>query len=126
MIIFYVCVGVIIDEIDWLCYDYVVNELKVIFVNIGYYGYVYIVCILVNYVVCYGILLDKKFKNGDIVNIDVVIIKDGWYGDISRMYYVGELLVRVKCLVDIIYLLMVVGIKVVCSGVIFGDIGVVI
>ncbi|AJJ24141.1 type I methionyl aminopeptidase [Yersinia enterocolitica] len=123
MITPYVRAGVTTDEIDRLCNDYVVNELKVIPANIGYHGYAHTVCTSVNHVVCHGIPSDKKLKNGDIVNIDVAIIKDGWYGDTSRMYYVGEPSVRAKRLVDITYLSMVAGIKVVRPGATLGDIG---
>ncbi|CNL99206.1 type I methionyl aminopeptidase [Yersinia frederiksenii] len=119
----YVVAGVTTDEIDRLCHEYIVNELKVIPANIGYHGYAHTVCTSVNHVVCHGIPSDKKLKNGDIVNIDVAIIKDGWYGDTSRMYYVGEPSVRAKRLVDITYLSMVEGIKVVRPGATLGDIG---
>lgn len=80
-------------------------------------------CTSVNHVVCHGIPSDKKLKNGDIVNIDVAIIKEGWYGDTSRMYFVGEPSVRAKRLVDITYQSMVAGIKAVRPGATLGDIG---
>lgn len=96
-------------------------------VNVGYRGFFKIVCILVNNVICYGIFSEGKvFKDGDIINIDVIVIKDGWYGDISCMYFVGILLVMVCCLVEIMYEVMWCGICVVCLGVILGDIGYVI
>ncbi|WP_145544197.1 type I methionyl aminopeptidase [Yersinia frederiksenii] len=123
MITPYVQAGITTDEIDRLCHDYIVNVLKVIPANIGYHGYTRTICTSVNHVVCHGIPSDKKLKNGDIVNIDVAIIKDGWYGDTSRMYFVGEPSVRAKRLVDITYLSMVAGIKVVRPGATLGDIG---
>ncbi len=119
----YVLAGITTDEIDRLCHDYIVNELKVIPANIGYHGYTRTVCTSVNHVVCHGIPSDKKLKNGDIVNIDVAIIKEGWYGDTSRMYFVGEPSVRAKRLVDITYQSMVAGIKAVRPGATLGDIG---
>jgi len=123
MITPYVRAGVTTDEIDRLCHDYLVNQLQVIPANIGYQGYTRTVCTSVNHVVCHGIPSDKKLKNGDIVNIDVAIIKDGWYGDTSRMYFVGEPSVRARRLVDITYQSMVAGIKVVRPGATLGDIG---
>ncbi|MCU5772264.1 type I methionyl aminopeptidase [Erwiniaceae bacterium BAC15a-03b] len=115
--------GVTTDELDRICHDYLVNELKVIPANIGYEGYTRTVCTSVNHVVCHGIPSDKKLKKGDIVNIDVAIIKDGWYGDTSRMYFVGEPSVRARRLTDITYQAMVAGIKVVRPGATLGDIG---
>ncbi|WP_145476765.1 type I methionyl aminopeptidase [Yersinia similis] len=119
----HVLAGITTDEIDRLCHDYIVNELKVIPANIGYHGYTRTVCTSVNHVVCHGIPSDKKLKKGDIVNIDVAIIKEGWYGDTSRMYFVGEPSVRAKRLVDITYQSMVAGIKAVRPGATLGDIG---
>ncbi|CNG24340.1 type I methionyl aminopeptidase [Yersinia similis] len=119
----HVLAGITTDGIDRLCHDYIVNELKVIPANIGYHGYTRTVCTSVNHVVCHGIPSDKKLKKGDIVNIDVAIIKEGWYGDTSRMYFVGEPSVRAKRLVDITYQSMVAGIKAVRPGATLGDIG---
>ncbi|AHK20008.1 Map [Yersinia similis] len=119
----HVLAGITTDEIDRLCHDYIVNELKVIPANIGYHGYTRTVCTSVNHVVCHGIPSDKKLKKGDIVNIDVAIIKEGWYGDTSRMYFVGEPSVRAKRLVDITYQSMLAGIKAVRPGATLGDIG---
>lgn len=119
----YVKPGVTTDELDAICHDYVVNVLKVVPANIGYHGYSKTTCTSVNHVVCHGIPGEKKLKDGDIVNIDVGIIKDGWYGDTSRMYYVGQPSVRAKRLVDITYESMVAGIKVVKPGATLGDIG---
>ncbi|VYU06804.1 type I methionyl aminopeptidase [Metakosakonia massiliensis] len=115
--------GITTAELDDLCHDFIRNELKVIPANIGYHGYTRTTCTSVNHVVCHGIPADKRLKNGDIVNIDVAIIKDGWYGDTSRMYFVGEPSVRAKRLVDVTYASMVAGIKVVRPGATLGDIG---
>ena len=71
----YVKVGATTDEIDQLCHDFIVNELKVIPANIGYHGYTKTSCTSVNHVVCHGIPADKKLKDGDIVNIDVALFK---------------------------------------------------
>lgn len=115
--------GVTTDELDRLCHDFIVNELKITPANIGYHGYTRTVCTSVNHVVCHGIPGDKVLKKGDIVNIDVAVIKDGWYGDTSRMYFVGEPSIRAKRLVDITYASMVAGIKTVRPGATLGDIG---
>ncbi|MFS2223104.1 type I methionyl aminopeptidase [Pantoea sp. B65] len=123
MITPWVRAGISTAEIDRICHDYLVNELKVIPANIGYHGYQHTVCTSVNHVVCHGIPSDKKLKDGDIVNIDVAIIKDGWYGDTSRMYFVGEPAVRARRLVDITYQSMVAGIKTVRPGATLGDVG---
>ncbi|MEG3136154.1 type I methionyl aminopeptidase [Rouxiella sp. T17] len=119
----YVKVGVTTNEIDQLCHDYIVNELKVIPANIGYHGYTKTSCTSVNHVVCHGIPADKKLKDGDIVNIDVAIIQDGWYGDTSRMYYVGKPSIRAQRLVEVTYQSMVAGIKTVRPGATLGDVG---
>ncbi|NIF23803.1 type I methionyl aminopeptidase [Candidatus Pantoea multigeneris] len=115
--------GVTTEYLDQLCHDFIVNELKVVPANIGYHGYQHTSCTSVNHVVCHGIPADKKLKAGDIVNIDVAIIKDGWYGDTSRMYFVGEPSVRAKRLVEITYQSMVAGIHTVRPGATLGDVG---
>lgn len=115
--------GITTDELDRLCHDFIVNELKITPANIGYQGYTRTVCTSVNHVVCHGIPAEKVLKKGDIVNIDVAVIKDGWYGDTSRMYFVGEPSIRAKRLVDITYASMVAGIKTVRPGANLGDIG---
>lgn len=119
----YVRAGITTDELDRLCHDFIVNELRIQPANIGYQGYTRTVCTSVNHVVCHGIPGDKVLKKGDIVNIDVAVIKEGWYGDTSRMYFVGEPSIRAKRLVDITYASMVAGIKTVRPGATLGDIG---
>lgn len=123
MITPHVRAGITTDALDKLCHDFIVNELKVTPANIGYHGYTRTVCTSVNHVVCHGIPAEKALKKGDIVNIDVAVIKDGWYGDTSRMYFVGEPSIRAKRLVDITYQSMVAGIKAVRPGATLGDIG---
>lgn len=98
----------------------------VIFVILNYCGYIKFSCMLINYVVCYGIFNEKGLCEGDILNIDVIYILDGWYGDFSWMYLVGEIKWVVEWLIDVIYELLMCGIDVVCLGNIIGDIGVVI
>lgn len=115
--------GVTTDAIDTLCHDFIRHELKVIPANIGYNGYTRTVCTSVNHVVCHGIPSEKRLKDGDIINIDVAIIKDGWYGDTSRMYFVGEPSVRARRLTTITYESMVAGMNAVRPGATLGDIG---
>lgn len=119
----YVRPGVSTDELDQRCHDYIVNELKAIPANVGYHGYPKTVCASVNHVICHGIPSDKKLKNGDIVNIDVAVIKDGWFGDTSRMYYVGEPGILARRLVRTTYEAMVAGIHQVRPGATLGDVG---
>ena len=120
----YVRPGVSTEYLDDICHEYIVNTLKVTPANIGYYGYTKTTCISKNEVVCHGIPSNKIIlEDGDIINIDVAIIKDGYYGDTSRMYYVGTIKPEAKKLVDTTYLAMIAGIKVVKPGATLGDIG---
>lgn len=83
--------GISTGELDQICYDYIVNVQKAIPANIGYHGYQHTSCISINDVVCHGIpSFDKKLKDGDILNIDVTVIKDGFHGDTSKMYIAGK------------------------------------
>ena len=116
--------GVTTEQLDAICHDYIVNTLKCIPANIGYHGYTKTVCTSVNHVVCHGIPTDKKgLRDGDIVNIDVALICDGWFGDTSRMYYVGTPSIRAKRLVEVTYDAMLAGIRTVRPGSTLGDIG---
>jgi methionyl aminopeptidase len=115
--------GVTTDELDRLCHDYIVDVLKAVPANIGYHGYPKTVCASVNHVICHGIPSAKQLKNGDIVNIDVALIKDGWYGDTSRMYFVGEPSVLARRLVRTTYDAMRAGILAVKPGATLGDVG---
>ena len=91
--------------------------------TIGYRGYKHASCISVNHVVCHGIPGDKKLKDGDILNIDVTVIVDGWYGDTSRMYVAGKLGRKAERLVQVTYDSLMKGIEAVKPGNTFGDIG---
>ncbi|MEJ4044078.1 type I methionyl aminopeptidase [Erwinia sp. SLM-02] len=116
--------GITTEQIDDICHDYIVNTLKCVPANIGYHGYTKTTCTSVNHVVCHGIPNSKKaLRDGDIVNIDVALICDGWYGDTSRMYYVGTPSIRAKRLVEVTYQSMVAGIRAVRPGSTLGDIG---
>jgi methionyl aminopeptidase len=115
--------GVTTDELDRLCHDFIVGPLNSVPANIGYHGYPKTICASVNHVICHGIPSDKKLKRGDIVNIDVALNKDGWFGDCSRMYYVGEPTTLGKRLVNTTYEAMCAGIRQVRPGATLGDIG---
>lgn len=116
--------GVTTAYLDDLCHDYIVNTLKVIPANVGYHGYTKTTCISPNEVVCHGIPSSKTvLEDGDIINIDVAVIKDGFYGDTSRMYYVGQVKPEAKKLVDTTYEAMRAGIHAVKPGATLGDIG---
>ena len=82
--------GATTDELDKRCHDFIVDELKSIPANLNYRGFPKTICTSVNHVVCHGIPGDKRLKSGDIINIDVTVIRDGFHGDTSRMYFVGN------------------------------------
>jgi len=120
--------GITTGELDKLCLDYITNELNVTSATVGYAppGYTPFpgsICTSVNHVICHGIPGEKKLKKGDIMNIDVTVIKDGWYGDTSRMYYIGEPSILARRLVDITYDCMWLGIDTVKPGATLGDVG---
>ncbi|NIZ14964.1 type I methionyl aminopeptidase [Phaeobacter sp. HF9A] len=91
--------------------------------TIGYKGYQHASCISINHVVCHGIPGDKKLKDGDILNIDVTVIVDGWFGDTSRMYVAGKLPRKAERLIQITHDALMLGIEAVKPGNTFGDIG---
>jgi methionyl aminopeptidase len=124
MIVPHVKPGVTTEELDSLCHDYIVNVQKAIPANVGYKGFPKTLCTSVNHVICHGIPTSTKvLKDGDIVNIDVTVIKDGWHGDTSRMYYVGKPDVRAQRLCTVTYEAMMLGIEQVRPGATLGDIG---
>lgn len=86
----HVKVGITTDELNSICHDYIVNVQKAIPAPLNYHGFPKSICTSVNHVVCHGIPNDRPLKNGDIVNIDITIIKDGYHGDTSKMYLVGN------------------------------------
>lgn len=116
--------GVTTEELDRICHDYMVNTQQVIPACLGYRGFPKSVCTSVNHVICHGIPSDKKvLKKGDIINIDVTVIKDGWHGDTSKMFFVGEPSVLAQRLVEVTRECMMKGIEMVRPGVRLGDIG---
>ncbi|MGA7949098.1 MAG: type I methionyl aminopeptidase [Thiobacillaceae bacterium] len=124
----HVKVGVTTDELDRLCHDYMVNVQHTIpaplnYAPPGHAPYPRSICTSINHQVCHGVPGDRKLKNGDIVNIDVTVIKDGWHGDTSRMFFVGEPSIQARRLVQVTYEAMWAGITGVAPGVQLGDIG---
>ena len=116
--------GVTTAELDRICHDHIVNVQQAIPANVGYKGFPATVCTSVNNVICHGIPSEAKvLKDGDIVNIDVTVIKDGWHGDTSRMYFAGTPSVMAKRLVDVTREAMFRGIRTVKPGATLGDIG---
>jgi len=114
--------GVTTAQLDKLAYDYVVSH-GATPACLGYRGYRHTVCTSINHVVCHGIPENKGLREGDIVNIDVTVILDGWHGDTSRMYAVGPIKRKAARLIDITYESMMRGIAVVKPGNTTGDIG---
>ena len=115
--------GVTTDELDRICNEHIVQKQHAIPANVGYRGFPKTVCTSVNHVVCHGIPGDKQLKNGDIVNIDIAVIKDEFHGDASRMYFVGEPSTRARRLVETTYECLKTGIEMVRPGLHLGDIG---
>jgi len=116
--------GVSTEELDRVCHDHIVNVQGAVPANVGYLGYPKTILTSVNQVVCHGIPShDKILKKGDIVNIDVAVIKDGWYGDTSRMYFVGAPSTLARRLVETTYEALCAGIRQVRPGATLGDVG---
>ncbi|HWS40215.1 MAG TPA: type I methionyl aminopeptidase [Arenimonas sp.] len=116
--------GVTTEQLDRICHEHIVQVQKSIPANVGYKGFPASICTSVNNVICHGIPSSTKvLKDGDIVNIDVTVIKDGWHGDTSRMYYVGEPSVKARRLVEVTREAMFAGIRQVRPGATLGDIG---
>lgn len=115
--------GVTTDELDRICHDYIVNEQKAIPAPLNYRGFPKSICTSVNHQVCHGIPSDKVLKNGDVVNIDITVIKDGYHGDTSKMFPVGTVSTAAERIARIAKECMLIGIDMVKPGVQLGDIG---
>jgi methionyl aminopeptidase len=124
----YVKTGVTTDKLNDICHEFIVSN-GAIPAPLGYTSggsntpFPKSICTSVNHVVCHGIPNDKPLKDGDIVNIDVTVIVDGWHGDTSRMFYVGEIARKPERLIKVTYDAMMKGIEIVKPGIRFGDIG---
>jgi methionyl aminopeptidase len=114
--------GISTDEIDKICYEFI-NDHGAYSAPLFYRGFPKSCCTSTNHVVCHGIPSDKILKEGDIVNVDVTAYKDGWHGDTSRMFKVGEISIKAKKLIDTTYESMMKAIKIVKEGIQLGDIG---
>ncbi len=119
----YVRPGVSTDELDRICHDFIVDEQQAIPAPLNYRGFPKSICTSVNHQVCHGIPGNKILKHGDIVNIDVTVIKDGFHGDTSKMFFVGKPSVLGKRLVEVTHQAMWKGIDLVRPGNRLGDIG---
>ena len=119
----YVVPGVTTDELNTVCHEHIVNVQQGIPATLGYKGFTKSICTSINQQICHGIPSDRKLKKSDIVNIDVTVIKDGYFGDTSRMYYVGKPTPHAQKLCDTAYESMVRGIEVVKPGATLGDVG---
>lgn len=115
--------GISTGELDQICHEYIVNELAAIPAPLNYKGFPKSICTSLNHQVCHGIPGDRNLKNGDIVNIDITVIKDEFHGDTSKMFFVGEPSVQAERLCRITREAMLKGIAMVKPGAFLGDIG---
>ncbi len=115
--------GVTTDELNNICHDYIVNVQRAISAPLNYRGFPKSICTSINQTVCHGIPTNKKLKTGDIINIDITVIKDDYHGDTSKMFCVGHVSPHAKHLVNITQEAMYLGIKQVKPGATLGDIG---
>lgn len=119
----YVQEGISTDELNTICHDYIVNVQQAIPAPLNYNGFPKSICTSINHVVCHGIPGKKTLKNGDIINIDVTVIKDGYHGDTSKMFHVGTPSIKGKHVVQIAHDCLFIAIDMVKPGVHLGDIG---
>ena len=120
--------GITTGELDRLCHDYMVNVQGTVpaplnYTPPGYTPYPKSICTSVNHVVCHGVPGEKRLKNGDIINLDITVIKDGYHGDTSRMFFIGQPSIQARRLVELTYQCMWTGIRAVKPGNTLGDIG---
>ncbi len=114
--------GITTDELDHLCHNFIIAN-GAIPASLNYRGFPKSTCISLNHVVCHGIPGPRRLVEGDILNIDLCVIKDGWHGDSSRMYTAGQIGTKARLLIDVTYEAMMRGIAVVRPGATLGDIG---
>ena len=123
MIAPHVKAGVATEELDQICHDYIVNEQQAIPAPLDYHGFPKSICTSVNHTVCHGIPGKKSLKNGDIINIDITVIKDGYHGDTSQMFTIGEPSIIAQRVIQISHECLMLGIKMAKPGMHLGDIG---
>jgi len=114
--------GISTDDIDKVCYEFI-NDHKAYSAPLFYRGFPKSCCTSTNHVVCHGIPSEKILKEGDIVNVDVTAYKEGWHGDTSRMFKIGEISIKADKLIETTYIAMMKAIKIVKDGIQLGDIG---
>ncbi|MGY0399980.1 MAG: type I methionyl aminopeptidase [Ostreibacterium sp.] len=120
----HVVAGVTTEALDRICHDYIVNEQGCIPAPLNYHGFPKSICTSINHVVCHGIPNDtKKLKKGDIINIDVTVIKEGYHGDTSKMFFIGQPSILARRLCRVTHEAMMSGINMVRPGIRLGDIG---
>lgn len=119
----YMVAGVTTDELDKICHNYIVDVQQAIPAPLNYHGFPKSICTSVNQTVCHGIPSDKKLKSGDIINVDITVIKDEYHGDTSKMFCIGEVSPHAKRLVKITEEALYFGIEQVKPGATLGDIG---
>src|SRR5579872_1424264 len=119
----YIRPGVTTDELNQICHDYIVNVQKAIPAPLNYHGFPKSICTSVNHQVCHGIPGTRKLKDGDIVNIDVTVIKDEYHGDTSKMFVVGKPSILAERLIRVTQECLYLGIQLVKPGIHLGDIG---
>lgn len=115
--------GITTDELNSLCHNYIIDEQQAIPAPLNYNGFPKSICTSINHVVCHGIPSKKALKNGDIINIDITVIKDGFHGDTSKMFIVGEGSIKANHVVKVAHECLFIGINMVKPGVRLGDIG---
>ena len=123
MIAPHVQAGISTDELDRICHDYIVGVQQAIPAPLNYHGFPKSICTSINHVVCHGIPAEKLLKKGDIVNLDITVIKDGYHGDTSQMFFVGEPSLKARRLVEVARECLLLGIRMVRPGVTLGDVG---
>jgi methionyl aminopeptidase len=119
----YIKPGISTDELDAICHKFITEEQKAIPAPLNYMGFPKSICTSLNHVVCHGIPGQRVLKTGDCLNIDITVIKDGFHGDTSRMFFVGKPSIKAKRLSDIAYKSMWLGIEQLADGKYLGDIG---
>lgn len=119
----HVVAGITTNELNHICHDYIVDVQQAIPAPLNYKGFPKSICTSVNHVICHGIPGDKKLRTGDIINIDVTVIKEGYHGDTSKMFFVDQPSIKAQRLVDVTYECMKLGISMVQPKTRLGDIG---
>jgi len=115
--------GVTTEELDRICHDHIVTTQQAVPAPLNYRGFPKSICTSVNHVVCHGIPGEKRLKSGDIVNVDITVIKDGWHGDTSRMFTVGKVNPAARRLIEVTHDAMWTGIRAIRPGARLGDLG---